>query len=346
MKLPFDLPPNQLPVIVPRPKIISRTLADGTVLHEAHNIRHLNLPSDRGLYDIGFMLNFLQFSKKSTPEEFTIRALQRRLTFSDKLTFPQLRDTGKPVFVEGSNAKLVWAMIPATVIVTSKFTALDLHDQCMALREPEALRETIEHVFQGCPDADVDEVLKRFLSFTPPHRTDISRALKMLLSLGIVGKYIRVDKRTYRAVFNMRMVAATRSGILRGMIAAEDLLHRVDGTRVAFSVDLNAAEPPVKRIKSTRTGKRRKLTRAEYQSKYHIEREKLTKAEKLIADYESKGCLTPEQFIVLRRAQDDPEIPFQMREALTCVFETSRTDPMTEIPTAAAAASKERKRRG
>lgn len=256
LKLPFDLPSGHLPVIVPRPNVRRIELADGSQAFEAHNVRFLNLRADRGLFDIGFTLDFRQFGKQTAAEQFTILALQRRLTFSRKLTFPELRDTGELVFVDSSNDKLVWATIPETVIITSKFSVLDLHDQCMALDEPEALRETIEHAFQGCPNADVDEVLKRFLSFTPPHPTDISRALKMLPTLGIVREYIEIDRRRRRAVFNMRMVASTSSGILRGMVAAEDLLRRVDGTEVTFSVDPSTAEPPVKRVKSTSTGKR------------------------------------------------------------------------------------------
>ena len=140
MKPPFDLPPNHLPVIAPRPRVKPRELADGTVIPEAHNIRYLDLKSERGLFDIGSMLDFRQFAKQSAAEQFAILALQRRLTFSRKLTFPELRDTGELVFVDSSNDKLVWAMIPETVIITSKFTVLDFHDQCMALSEPDALR--------------------------------------------------------------------------------------------------------------------------------------------------------------------------------------------------------------
>jgi hypothetical protein len=342
LNLPFDLPGGHLPVIVPRPKVSPRTLDDGTVNYEAHNIEFLNLQSDRGLFDIGFMLNVRQFAKQSAAEQFTILALQRRLTFSRKLTFPHLWETGEPVLVDSSDDKLVWATIPETVIITSEFSVLNIHDQCMALSEPEALRENIEKAVQGCPDANVEEVLNRLLSFTPPHRSDISSALKILPTLGIVREYIKIDRRRRRAVFNMRMVASTSSGILRGMIAAEDLLRRVRGSEVTFSDDLATVEPPVKRLKSTSTGKRKKITRAEYQSKYHAEREKLTKAEKLILDYESNGCLTSEQFNVLRRALDDPTVADKTREELGRIFASAHTDLATDIPTATATEKKHR----
>jgi hypothetical protein len=335
MKLPFIHASSCLPVIVPRPAVKPRKLEDGTVIHEAHNVGYLNLQSERGLFDIGFMLNFRQFAKQSAAEQFTILALRRRLMFSCRITFPQLRETGELVFVDSSNGKLVWATIPMTVIVTSKFTVLDLHDQCMALSEPRALHETIEQAIQGCPGANVGEIVDRFLQFKPPHRTDISRALKMLPSLGIVRKYIKVDGHNRRAVFNMRMVAATKSGILRGMIAADDLLRNVDGTEVSFSIDLNAVEQPAKRVNSTSTGRRRALKKADYQSMYHSEHDKLTTVEKLIMDYEINGYLTPGQFTKLHMVIDDPTFSDQAREALTHIFESARTDPLTEIPIAA-----------
>jgi hypothetical protein len=332
MKLPFDLPQGRLPVIVPRPKVKPRELIDGTVVHEAHKIRFLNLRSDRGLFDIGSMLNVRQFAKLSAAEQFTILALQRQLTFSDKLEFPNLRDSGKLVYVGNSSSKLVWTTIPEKAIVTSKFTVLDLHDQGMAIDELKALRETIEQSFHGCPKADVEEMLRRFLHFKSPHPTDIRRALKALVRLGIIRKYIKVDRRQSRAVFNMRLVAATRSGILRGMIAAENLLSSVDGTEAKFINDLSAAEPPAKRIKSTSTGKRRKPTKAKYQSEYHSEHQKLIKAKKLITDYESNGYLTSEQFALLRQLQDDPTFTDPHQKELRHVFSTARTDPLTEVP--------------
>ena len=343
MNLPFALPAGHRPVIVPCPKVRSRKLADGTILHGAHNVRYLNLRSDRGLFDIGFALDFRQFAKQTAAEQFTILALQRRLTFSRKLTFPELRDTGKLIFVDSSNDKLVWASIPETVIVTSSFSVLDIHDECMALSEPEALRENIEQALQGCPDANVDEVLHRFLRFTPPHRTDISSALKKLLSLGIVREYIKVDRRRRRAVFNMRMVAATKSGILQGMIRADDLLRRVDGPKVAFSGDLRSAQPPAKRVKATSSGRQRKIKRAEYQSLYCAERDKRKRAEVRIRDLENNGCLTPGQFTILRRIQDDTTVQEAVGDELKMAFATAFADPPTDIPKAE---TKEKKHRG
>jgi hypothetical protein len=335
MKLPFDLPAGHLPVIVRWPKVKSRKLADGTAIYEANNIQLLNLRSDRGLFDIGFMLNIRQFAKLSAAEQFTILALQRRLTFCGKPVFPGLRDTGKLFPVEGFTDKYVWAIIPETVITTSRFTVLDLHDQCMAIDEPDALRETIAQAFQGCTDGDVEEMLKRFCNFKPPHVTDISRALNALVKLGIVRKYVKIDRHRRRAVFNMRMTAATRSGIISGMIKAEDMLSNVEGSSVSFSADLKSVGPPAKRVNSTSTGTRRKLKRADYQTKYHSGKAELKRAEKLIKNYESSGYLTPDQFTELRNVQDDPTVPSKLRAALNCVFEFARTDPHMEIPTTA-----------
>ena len=332
MKLPFNLALGHLAVIVPRPKVRSRTVADGSVIHEAHNIEYLNLKSERGLFDIGFMLNYRQFANQTAAERFTILALQRRLTFSHKLTFPNLRDTGDLFSVEASAEKLVWATIPGTVIPTSKFTVLDLHDQDMALDESDALRETIELAIQGCPGANAEEILERFYRFKAPHPTDIRRALNKLEPLGFVREYIDVDRLRRRAVFNMRMVASTRSGILRGMIAAEDLLRRVDGQEVTFSVDLATVEPPVKRAHSTTTGRRRNITKAQYQSKSHTERDLRIKAEKRISEYEGNGYLTHDQFARLRHALDDPAISIEHRETIKQILATALSDPLTEIP--------------
>ena len=150
------------------------------------------------------------------------------------------------------------------------------------------------------------------------------------------------DSYVRRAVFNMRMVANTRSGILRGMIAADDLLRRVEGPEVAFSIDLNTAEPPAKRVNSTSTGRQRKPKRADYQSMYHSEHDKLIQADKLIVDYESNGCLTSEQFIVLRRTLDDPTVSDEMREELKRIFASAHTDLATDIPTVTATEKKHR----
>lgn len=332
MKLPFILPPGRLPVIVRRPKIKTETLADGTTVHVAHNVSYLNLESERGLFDIGFMLDFRQFGFQSSEEQFTTLALQRKLAFSDEVDFPDLKTTGQLFPVNNTDEKRVWATIPETVVLTSKFTPYDLHDEGMAINELGVLRERIEQVTQGCQNVDVKEIINRFQRFTIPHVTDIRSALKNLESLGLVRKYIKEDRLNRRALVNMRMIAATRSWILRGMIDAEDRLNRVDGSAVSFSVDLNLVDPPAKRIKSTSTGRRKKPKKADYQSKYHAENEKLTKAEKLIAKYEGNGYLTQSQFTELGQAQEDPTIPRHVREALESVFESAHTDPLTEIP--------------
>jgi hypothetical protein len=291
MNLPFVLPAHHLPVILPCPKVHSRNLIDGTVIYEAHNVRYLNLQSDRGHFEIGFMLEVRQFAALRSAEQFTILALVRLLEFSDDLQFPDFRYTGQLVYVENSDKKFVWATIPSHVIVTSTFTPLDLYDRRMALDEPDVLRETIEQVTQGCPDAEVEELLLRFNHFKPPHISDIRRALKQLPRLGIVREYIQLDRHCRRAMFNMRVVAKTRSYILRGMIAADDHCRRFHGTEVEFSDDLSNATPPAKRVNSTTTGRRRKINRAQYQSLYHSEHAKLIKATKQIAECEGSGYL-------------------------------------------------------
>ena len=68
---------------------------------------------------------------------------------------------------------------------------------------------------------------------------------------------------------------------------------------------------------------------------YHSEHDKLTTAEKLIMDYEVNGYLTPGQFTELHTVIGDPAFSDQARDALTHTFEAARTDPLTEIPTAA-----------
>jgi len=332
MKLPFDLSADRLPVIVPRPKVRQVELADETFVYEAHRGRDLKLEADRGLFEIGFMLEMQQFAAFTAAERFAVRALVRLLTFSDDIVFPDLRDTGQLQFVENSDDRFVWATIPAHVVVTSPFTPLDLHDQCMALDEPEVLRENIERALQGCPEADVDLLEMRFRSFKQPDPSDIRRALKDLVRLGIVREYIKLDRYRRRAVFNMCLIAKTRSFILRGMIAAEDMLRRFHGSEITFSVDLNTAGPPAKRVNSTSTGRRRKRTRAQYQSMYQSEHEKLIKAEKRIADYEDDGYLTAEQFADLRKLLDDPTSPDQVRATLTLILTSVCCDPLTEIP--------------
>ena len=332
MKLPFDLPAHHLPVILPRPKVRQVELADNTLAFEAHRVRDLNLEADRGRSEIGFMLEMLQFAAFTAAERFTIRALVRLLRFSDDLVFPDLRDTGDLQFVENSDDRFVWATIPSHQIITSPFTPLDLHDQCMALDEPGVLHENIERALQGCPGADANLLEMRFRRFNHPHVSDIRRALNDLVHLGIVREYITLDRYRRRAVFNMRLTAKTRSFILRGMIAAEDLLRRFHGSEITFSVDLSMAEPPAKRVNSTSTGRRRKKNRAQFQSMYQTEHEKLMKAEKRIADYEDNGYLTAEQFADLRKLLDEPTTPDKVRATLTLIITSVCCDPLTEIP--------------
>jgi hypothetical protein len=332
MKLPFDLPAHHLPVIMPLPKIRQVKGIDGFIQYEPYAIQYLPLQADRGLFEIGFMLELRQFALLKSAERFSILALVRFLRFSDKIVFPGVIETGKPVYVENSNLKLVWATIPDHVIITSPFTTLDLRDQGMALSEPEAMRETIERVSQGCPEVDIDEVLNRFRRFRTPDQKGIRSALRKLKALGIVREYIKLDQHRCRAVFNMRMVASTRSGILRGMIAAEDHLQRLHGTEVSFSNDLADVVPPVSRKRATKTGRQKKLKRAEYQAKYHSAEAARVQAEKLIADYKANGYLTPDQFTEVRKMQDNPATSSQVREVLKRIFEGSRTDQPTDIP--------------
>ena len=162
MILPFDLRPGHLAVVVPRPDVRKTKLADGTTIFEAYNFKYLNLQADRGLYDIGFMLNVQQFAILKSAERYTLLALQRRLGFAAQLNFPGLSESGVLIKVEGSRGKFVWATIPGTVITTSKFTVLDLRDSGMALEEMDAIQENIDQAIQGCPDADADFLKARF----------------------------------------------------------------------------------------------------------------------------------------------------------------------------------------
>ncbi len=130
----------------------------------------------------------------------------------------------------------------------------------------------------------------------------------------------------------MRLIAKTRSFILRGMIAAEDMLRRFHGSEITFGMDLSKVEPPVKHVNSTSTGRRRKLTRAQYQSMYRSGHEKLIKAENRIADYEDNGYLTAEQFADLRKLLDNPATPCLVSETLTLILTSVCCDPLTEIP--------------
>ena len=130
----------------------------------------------------------------------------------------------------------------------------------------------------------------------------------------------------------MRMVAATRSVFLQGMIKADDLLRRVDGTVVEFGDDLVDAQPPIQRNTANSTGKKRKLKRAQYQAKFHTELRKRAKAEKQLSDVFENGFLATHQFIAIRSAQDNPSVPIEVRDALKQSFVSARSDAPTEIP--------------
>jgi len=317
VSLPFTLPYGRLAVIMPRPKVHPNKQADGVVTYEAIQTRQVNLRADRNLFRIGFMLEIEQFAQLSAAERFTLCALLRLLVFNNKLDYPDLSETGELYFVENSNEQLVWATISNQVIVTKEFTVYDLRDQRMATDERDALRETIEVAVYGCQDADVDVLLERFDRFTTPHETNIRSALKHLKHLGIVREYIRPIRGTRRAVFNMRLIGATRSFILQGMIAAETYLKSADGSVVSYSSDISTAEPPVKRAKSTKAGRRRKKTRAEYQSEARSEHRKRIKAERDLKAALKKVAEKDDQIQMLNRENQ------HLRDAL---------DPRTEIP--------------
>jgi hypothetical protein len=83
---------GRIPVIVPRPEIREVEIADGRLEYEAHPVRYLSSHYERGLFDIGTMLDILQFGNITRTERYVIQALQRRLTFSGKLDFPGLAE--------------------------------------------------------------------------------------------------------------------------------------------------------------------------------------------------------------------------------------------------------------
>lgn len=338
MPLPFELPRGRLPVIVSKPKGKPVRQADGSFAYEPHQIRFLTLRSDRGLNDIGFMLDVRQSAQLFAAERYTLQALIRRLSFSDNIEFPGLAETGQLLIVDAKSNKLVWATIPSSVIVTSSFTVLDLRDDGMAVDEPDVIFETIEKAIQGCPYAEPDELLQRFKQFKTPHRTDISRALTALPILGFVREYIDVDQHRRRAVVNMRMIAATRSGILAGMIAADDAL-RFNGNTVSYGTCISEAAAPAHRKKATKSGRKKKLTRGEYQSRYHSEsaarkkeEKRRLKAEQVVADHTKHGYMTGEQLAGLRSILKDSALSPEAREELDRVFKSSHTDPNTEVP--------------
>ena len=342
MSLPFVLPLRRIPVIVPRPEVRQVERADGTQEYEAHPIRYLSSHAERGLFDIGTMLDIRQFAKTNPTEDYVMLALERRLTYSAKLDFPNLAETGQFIPVKELKEDLVWATISQGVAVTSSFSILDLCHGGMALNNPAHLIEVIESNQKGCPNADADGLLKRFQQSKPRRREEVSRALNELLSLGILRELVKLDAYRYRAVFNPHLVGNTRSGIRQGILKAENVL-RIDGTEITYNLDLGAARQPAERGGENATGRRRRITRDEYQSMYDAERvertateNKLIKAQKCIAEYERNGCLTPGQLTTLRIAMDEPTIPNQLRKSMKRDFASVRCDPLTEIPTTVA----------
>ncbi len=323
MDLPFDLPPGRLPTIVPRPKGEPKKFASGALGYRKDQIRYLlpQEPRDRFAFDLA--LDFQQFAYRPPAERYTLRALLRLTDFSDKLEFPGLQETGELMTVAHSNGKLVWATVPESVIVTKVFTILDLREQGMALNEPDVLRENIEQSLRDCPDADVEFFLKRLNASKTYDPADIRRAIGNLVRLGFIREYKKLDRSRRRVVLNIRMIASTRSGIRRGVIAAADAL-RVEGSSIEFHTDIDAAEAPAERERATKKGRKKKKTRAEYQAEAHREytarRVAENKVETLTAalyELRDSGALTSEQQRVVNDA-----------------IALAHSDPLTEVPAA------------
>ncbi|MBT5352184.1 MAG: hypothetical protein HOH64_02765 [Rhodospirillales bacterium] len=330
---------GRIPVIVPRPEIREVEFADGRFEYEAHPVRYLSSHYERGLFDIGTMLDILQFGNITRTERYVIQALQRRLTFSGKLDFPGLAESGALIPVQNTEEDLVWATVSQGISVTRSFTILDLCHNGMALDNPEYLREVIESNQRGCPGANAEALLKRFQIFTPRRREEVSRALNKLVELGILRELEKLDNYRYRAVFNPHLVVSTRSGIIRGAIKAENVL-RFDGAEISYTLDLGAAREPANRSGTNVTGRRPYITRDAYQSMYdaeHVDRvaieNRLAKAQHRIQEYEESGYLSLEQDMLLRQILDDPMFPEKLRNQLKHAFTSAYADPLSEIPT-------------
>jgi hypothetical protein len=339
MSLPFALPLGRIPVIVPRPEVRKVEFVDGRLEYEAYPVRYLPSHSERGLFDIGLMLDILQFGNITKSERYVIQALERRLTFSGKLDFPGLAETGVLISVKGNNDDLVWATISQGISVTRSFTILDLCHDGMALNNLEYLKEVIESNQKGCPEASADALLKRFQEFKPKRREEIYGVLENLLLLGILRELVKLDNHRYRAVFNPHLVVSTRSGIRRGTLEAEDVL-RIDGTEITYTLNLGAAREPANRTGANVTGRRPYITRDALQAMYDAERvmriaadNKIAKAQSCISEYEENGYLSLDQDKILRRAFDDPIVPKHLQNSLKQAFASAHSDPLTEIPT-------------
>ena len=338
MSLPFNLPHGRIPVIVPRPEIREVEFADGTLEYEAYPVRYLSSHYERGLFDIGTMLDILQFGNITRTERYVIQALQRRLTYSGKLDFPGLAESGVLIPVQNTKEDLVWATVSHGISVTRSFTILDLCHNGMALANPEYLREVIESNQRGCPEANAETLLKRFQTFTPKRREEVSRALNKLIELGILRELEKLDNYRYRAVFNPHLVVSTRSGIIRGVIKAEDVL-RFDGTEITYTLDFGAAREPANRSGANATGRRPYIRRDTLMSMYDAERVKLITAENKLAKaqlrikvYEENGYLSPEQEMVFRQILDDPIVPDKLQKSVKRAFASAHADPFVEIP--------------
>ena len=81
---------------------------------------------------------------------------------------------------------------------------------------------------------------------------------------------------------------------------------------------------------------------AEYQSLYCAEKDKRKRAEVRIRDLQNNGCLTPDQFAILRRLHDDTIIRDAVGDELKETFATAFADPPTEIPKAVTKKKKQR----
>jgi len=243
--------------------------------------------------------------------------------------------------VQNTKEDLVWASVSQRISATGSFTILDLCHNGMALTNPEYLREVIESNQRGCPGANAEALLKRFQTFTPKRREEISRALNKLVELGILRELVKIDNYRYRAVFNPHLVVSTRSGIIRGAIKAEDVL-RFDGTEISYTLDLGASREPADRDGEIANARRPYITRDAYQAMYDAERvdrtateNKLMKAQKCIAEYEENGCLTPDQLTTVHFVMDEPAVPDQLRRSLKQAFASAHADPRTDIPAGA-----------
>ncbi len=198
---------------------------------------------------------WLQFGNIRRAEIFTLFSLVNRLKYSTKLIYPEFERTGLFIFAPGSDNMLVFAQIDDGVTTTSKFVAEDLREDAPAASEE--LRLVFSGLMRHCADAQVDRFVDRFEDFNPPNRSEIYRALTALKTLGILLDVVECGAKN-RAVFNPQFVAATKSGIARGIVAAADSGQT---SLLTFSSDIREARPLRQAIS---TGKRKRLTRNDW----------------------------------------------------------------------------------